>query len=271
MSRERRDAPPRGWVAPATIGSGHGTDPDRRLCLERDLVAGREGKDPAAMAAALEGLAQLAEAEGDPEPARIFRREAAHLRGADTLPVHGAVAGGPAGPAPTQASTATLLALTQVGDPRAREHLAGRYVTVLRSFAHGRIPARARDMVDTEDLVQSSIRRGLARVKAFKPRRDGAFLADLRHILMNQVRDEVRRARRRPAHEALTDEIPARSPSPSNHVAEREVLARYESGVLEPVDAMAHGGRRHHEGVRYVRREGPERRTQDARSTGTYW
>lgn len=55
---------------------------------------------------------------------------------------------------PDLESTAELLDLVRRGDPGARERLASRYLQVLHRLAHGRLPSRARDLLDTDDLVQ---------------------------------------------------------------------------------------------------------------------
>ena len=181
------------------------------------------------MAAALEGLAAIAESEGDVEPASVFREEAAVLR------AEAPQADAPATPEPqgrlegSGETTATLLAMTRSGDESARSRLAARYISVLRRFAHGRLPVRARDMGDTGDLVQITIQRALTHLHDFEPRREGAFLAYLRRILVNQVRDEVRRVSRRPERVPLDDSIPDPGTSPLRWAEEREIVERYEA------------------------------------------
>lgn len=51
-------------------------------------------------------------------------------------------------------ATVHLLARARSGDERALEALFARYLTPLRRWARGRLPQRARDMVDTQDVVQ---------------------------------------------------------------------------------------------------------------------
>ena len=128
-------------------------------------------------------------------------------------------------------STASILLRARGGDGAARETLAGRYLTVLRRWAHGRLPRAARDLVDTDDLVQSAVARALLRLNSFEPRREGAFLAYLRQILLNQIRDHARRAKRRPQHESLSENLHAGSRSPLEEVIGREGLDRYESAL----------------------------------------
>ncbi len=128
-------------------------------------------------------------------------------------------------------STAALLARIRTGDDRAREKLAGRYLAALRRWAHGRLPHAARDLVDTDDLVQSTLYRALSHLQDFEDRGEGAFLAYLRQILLNQIRDEARRSRRRPAHDELPDNLTSDGPSPLEALIGREKLELYEQGL----------------------------------------
>lgn len=128
-------------------------------------------------------------------------------------------------------STARLLELVRQGDRRARERLAARYMAALRRFAHGRLPAHARGLMDTDDLVQITVMRALEHVETFEPRREGAFLAYLRQILVNQLRDEVRRVSRRPPSSELDDRVRDHGPSPLEGVIGRDAMERYEAAL----------------------------------------
>jgi RNA polymerase sigma-70 factor (ECF subfamily) len=128
-------------------------------------------------------------------------------------------------------STAILIARVKKGDEQARDKLASRYLAVLRRWAHGRLPARARDLVDTDDLVQSALFRGLTRLDRFEDRGDGAFLAYVRQILLNRIRDESRRASRRPEHEELDSDFPADALAPLELLVRRERLEAYERAL----------------------------------------
>ena len=132
-------------------------------------------------------------------------------------------------PPPNLESTATLLQLVRHGDRPARERLAARYLQVLRRLAHGRLPLRARDLVDTDDLVQVTLVRALDHVEEFEPRHEGAFLAYMRRILLNQIRDEIRRVARRPARSELEGDLPALDRSPLEEAIGRETVERYEA------------------------------------------
>ncbi len=131
----------------------------------------------------------------------------------------------------TLETTARLLELVRSGDGGARERLVVRCLPALRRWAHGRLPARARGMVDTDDLVQVSLLRALNQVESFVPRREGAFLAYLRRTLLNSIRDELRRTVRRPGGEELTDAVADDAPSVVEEAIGHELVERYEAAL----------------------------------------
>jgi RNA polymerase sigma-70 factor, ECF subfamily len=88
-------------------------------------------------------------------------------------------------------------------------------------------------MVDTDDLVQVTLVRALERLREFEPRREQGFLAYLRRILLNQIRDELRRAKRRPGRDPLHDSVADDRPSPLDQVIGKEMLERYERALSE--------------------------------------
>jgi RNA polymerase sigma factor (sigma-70 family) len=128
-------------------------------------------------------------------------------------------------------STADLIALARSGDERAKTRLVERYWNPLRRWAHGRLPARARGLCDTDDLVQSALIQAFNHLDAFEPRREGALLAYLRKILLNRIRDEIRRSNSIPDHDGSTDSIPSRSPSPLENLIGKELLHRCENAL----------------------------------------
>lgn len=133
-------------------------------------------------------------------------------------------------------STATLLKRIQDGDSTARDPLIRKYLPVLLRWAHGRLPARARDLGDTDDLVQVTLLRALDRVKEFEPRREGAFLAYLRRILQNQIRDQIRRVGRRPEIGELKTDIRGEERSPLESAIGRERIEAYEAALAKLPD-----------------------------------
>jgi RNA polymerase sigma-70 factor (ECF subfamily) len=128
-------------------------------------------------------------------------------------------------------STESLVLRLQNGDESARNKLLQRYIPVFRRWAHGRLPGYARDITETDDLVQLSIIRALRNIDNFKVQREGAFLAYLRTILMNLVRDEIQRSKRRPRKEDVTDRMRADVTSPLQRVIDHETLEAYEAAL----------------------------------------
>lgn len=111
-------------------------------------------------------------------------------------------------------STATLLSRVRAGDTDARERLCAEYLPILLRWAHGRLPQVARDMTETTDLVQVTLVRALDAVDRFESRHEGAFLAYLRTILLNAMRNEIKRSLRSGPRVAV-DEVGFRDSSDS--------------------------------------------------------
>ena len=128
-------------------------------------------------------------------------------------------------------STFVLLDLARAGDARAMDRLFGRYLAPLRRFAHGRLPTTARDLLDTNDLVQETLLHTFRRIKDFEPQREGALLAYLRQAIVNRVRDEIRRRARRPPSDTLDAEAPGSGISPLDEAIGREAAERYEAAL----------------------------------------
>lgn len=141
------------------------------------------------------------------------------------------------GPADLE-STAVLLEQVRGGDARARERLVARFLPVLRRWGHGRLPSRARGLADTDDLVQVSLLRALDHVEGFEAKREGAFLAYLRRILLNAVRDEIRRSARRPTQDMEAVELPAPDPSLLELQIGRDTLEAYEEALARLTEAQ---------------------------------
>jgi len=130
--------------------------------------------------------------------------------------------------------TITLLRRVRAGDAQARELLMRRYLPALRRWAHGRMPAYARDLDDTDDLVQVTLLRSLQHLNEFEAERPGAFLAYLRQTLLNEIRDQLRRHVRRPFHEAIDEALPdADLPTPLERISGSERLRAYETALAK--------------------------------------
>jgi len=130
-------------------------------------------------------------------------------------------------------STAVLLERIREGDAAARDRLLARYLPILRSWSHGRLPAHARGLADTDDLVQISLVQALNHLERFEVRREGAFLAWLRQIALNAVRQEIRRASRRPSGAEAGGDLPDPSRSAIEEAIGRETLECYEASLQE--------------------------------------
>lgn len=135
-------------------------------------------------------------------------------------------------------STAFLLEQVRGGDARARERLVARFLPLLQRWAHGRLPGHARSLADTDDLVQVSLLRALDHVDGFEARREGAFLAYLRRILLNAVRDEIRRSARRPTDSVEDVELAAPDPSLLELQIGRDTLEAYEGALTRLTEAQ---------------------------------
>lgn len=129
-------------------------------------------------------------------------------------------------------STAALLDRIRAGDDGARDRLLRRYLPVLQGWAHGRLPRGARGMADTADIVQVVLYRALNRLEAFQPRHEGAFFAYLRQIVLNAVREEIRRSVRRPSAPENVDEPADRAASVVEQAMGQEMLECYEEALM---------------------------------------
>lgn len=129
-------------------------------------------------------------------------------------------------------STATLLALVREGDQAAVQRLCALYLPILRSWARGRLPQSARDLAETDDMVQVTLMRALNAIEQFNPRHEGAFLAYLRRILLNNIRAEIRRVAHLPHRaDALDPELAGEQLSIIDAIAGEQLMERYEDAL----------------------------------------
>jgi len=130
-------------------------------------------------------------------------------------------------------STAALIHSARLGDPAARHTLLKRFLPLLLRWAHGRLPLAVRDVNDTEDFVQIALIKALKQLASFNSERPGSFLIYLRRILLNQVRDEVRKRRSRPKTVELDEGIPEgeQGETQLERIIGGEQLSAYQSAV----------------------------------------
>lgn len=109
--------------------------------------------------------------------------------------------------------------------------LVNTYAPLLNRWAHGRLPSGARGLVETQDLVQVALVRVLKRIDEFDSRHPGAFLAYVRRTLLNQIRNEIRNASRRPQGGELPIDHHDEQPSALQHAIGREAMDAYEQAL----------------------------------------
>jgi len=138
-------------------------------------------------------------------------------------------------------ATIDLFALARGGDVRARELLFERALPRLRRWARGRLPRWARDLGDTQDLVQETVLHALRRLDCFEPHCPGALHAYLRRAVTNRIRDEIRRVKGRPVRSELSDRHPLAALSPLQVAIASEAMEKYRAALqrLRPVDRQA--------------------------------
>jgi RNA polymerase sigma-70 factor (ECF subfamily) len=128
-------------------------------------------------------------------------------------------------------STLELIRRARNGDQEAIERLFARHLKPLQRWASGRLPQWARDLADTDDLVQDSLLQTFKRIGDFEPRRIGALQTYMRQAVLNRLRDELRRRARQPPIadvDALED---ANTLSSLEHAIGRRAIEEYEEAL----------------------------------------
>lgn len=130
-------------------------------------------------------------------------------------------------------STMELIGAYRLGDVSARDQLIERCLPLLQRWARGRLPSYGRSLADTDDIVQVSLLRALNHLKTFEAQRPGALLSYLRTILMNAVREEIRRTRNQHIAPDFSQEPADDSQSVLERLIGEEQLQAYERGLQE--------------------------------------
>ena len=128
-------------------------------------------------------------------------------------------------------SSLTLLERARAGDGAALDALVARYLPRLQRWATGRLPHWARDLADTQDVVQDTLFQTFQRIEAFDSRGEGALQAYLRQAVLNRIRDELRRAKRRPSTTELDSQAEGSDRSPLEEAIGRQAIERYEQAL----------------------------------------
>lgn len=135
-------------------------------------------------------------------------------------------------------SSLELIERARSGDASALEALIARYRPRLVRWASGRLPPYARDLTETQDLVQETLMRAFKRIGTIEIRGEGALQAYLRQVLLNAIRMEIRRVGRRPVGSELPSGLETEEPSPLEKAIGTQTLDRYDRAleVLRPED-----------------------------------
>jgi RNA polymerase sigma factor (sigma-70 family) len=138
-------------------------------------------------------------------------------------------------------STFRLIDRARAGDRDALERLFARHLKRLQRWASGRLPAWARDLADTDDLVQDTLVQTFKRIECFEPRGVGALQVYLRQAVLNRIRDELRRKGRQPDTTDLDGLERDRAESPLEQAIGHEAVERYECALerLRPEEREA--------------------------------
>jgi RNA polymerase sigma-70 factor (ECF subfamily) len=146
---------------------------------------------------------------------------------------------------PEAETTVQLLERARQGDAAALDEVFARAIPLLTRWARGRLPRWAREMVDTDDLVQETVISTLKRLDVFEYRVDAALQGYLRQAVMNRIRNEIRRATRHTAPETLDSGAVDAGLSPLEELIGKQIVERYEQALasLEPAEREAIIGR----------------------------
>lgn len=128
-------------------------------------------------------------------------------------------------------STFYLIERARAGDQEALERLFARHLKPLQRWARGRLPKWARDLADTDDLVQDTLAQTFKRIEHFQPRRVGALQAYLRQGVLNRILNELRRKGRQPAITDLDGIEVESGDSPLEEAIGREAVECYEGAL----------------------------------------
>lgn len=127
-------------------------------------------------------------------------------------------------------ATGTLVVRARQGHPEAVDAICARFRPRLVRWTRGRLPAHARGVNDTEDLVQDVIVAALGRIGSIEPERDG-LLRYLQTAILNRVRTSVRNAANRQRKLSVDLDPAPGVESPFDAYVSRENQAKYERGL----------------------------------------
>ncbi len=133
-------------------------------------------------------------------------------------------------------SSYELIRRAQDGDSAALNTLLARYLPRLRRWASGRLPAYARVMSDTDDLVQEALVGTFRNLGRFGQRGEWALQAYLRQAVTNRIRDELRRVENQRHDRQDADQLAGSDASPLERALGAQIFARYEAALTRLTD-----------------------------------
>ena len=129
--------------------------------------------------------------------------------------------------------TRDLLVGAKKGDRDALDALLARYRPRLERWAAGRLPVRARSLLDTSDLVQETLLRAVGNLGSIEARGPGGFEAYVRQAILNRIRDQIRWARRRSGSEEISESLVDPTPSALDEAIGADVVRQFETGMAQ--------------------------------------
>ena len=124
--------------------------------------------------------------------------------------------------------TTELLQQAKQGDAAALTALLTRYLPRLNRWASGRLPARARSLFETNDLVHETLLKAIQGLDRIEESRTGGFQSYMRQAILNRIRDQMRWAQRRSGSTPVSENLADGTPSPLENAIGADVLDRYE-------------------------------------------
>ena len=146
-----------------------------------------------------------------------------------------------------------LIARAKAGDVGAVDRLVLRYFPRLKRWARRRVPNWARDFNDTEDLVQETLVHAFRNLPLIQMQSRFSFRAYMRQAIRNRIKDELRRAGRRPLVEELRISMTVDAPSAAAQCVAKEDLWRCRAALarLRPSDRRVILARLAHDNLTY--------------------
>lgn len=129
-------------------------------------------------------------------------------------------------------STLDLLDRIKGGDETARDDLFRRFSPALERLIHGRLPAAARGVLDTQDATQEICVKVFRSLERFEHRGVGSFWGYLRQVTLNYLRDLPRTPRKLKQDGSLPEET-WKQPASADLPPEISMLRREELDAFE--------------------------------------